>query len=112
EGRRLFDGTALLRELTPRASDTICSLGERLCAPIFAAAVSKLGPRSSAIDATELIITDSYLGGAEPLMDLTRERCAARLRPLLSQQSAPVATGFIGATREGTLTTLGRGVAG
>ena len=109
QGQRLFDGTALLRELTPRALDTISSLGERLCAPIFAGAVSELGVCGQAIDATELIITDSYHGGAEPLMEVTRERCEARLRPLLKEKCVPVATGFIGATREGTLTTLGRG---
>src|SRR6266404_2192275 len=109
EGRRLFDGTALLRELTPRALDTISSLGERLCAPIFAASLSELGVRGLAIEATELILTDSYHGGAEPLMDATRERCEARLRPLLKEDAVPVATGFIGATRDGTLTTLGRG---
>src|SRR6202040_3152037 len=109
EGRRLFDGTALLRELTARALDTISSLGERLCAPIFAAALSELGVRGAAIEATELILTDSYHAGAEPLMDATRERCEARLRPLLQEDVVPVATGFIGATRDGTLTTLGRG---
>jgi aspartate kinase len=109
EGRRLFDGTALLRELTPRALDTISSLGERLCAPIFAASLSELGVRGVAIEATELILTDSYHGGAEPLMDATRERCEARLRTMLKEGAVPVATGFIGATRDGTLTTLGRG---
>ena len=109
EGQRLFAGTALLRELTPRALDTICSLGERLCAPIFAAAVTKLGRKSTAVEATELIVTDPYHGAAEPLMDLTRERCEAHVRPLLKDRIVPVATGFIGATREGTLTTLGRG---
>jgi len=109
QGQRLFDGTALLRELTPRALDTISSLGERLCAPVFAGAVSELGVCGEAIEATELIITDSYHGGAEPLMEPTRERCAARLRPALKEKCVPVATGFIGATRDGTLTTLGRG---
>ena len=109
EGQRLFDGTALLRELTPRALDTISSLGERLCAPIFASALSELGVRSVAVEATELIITDSYHGGAEPLMDTTRARCEACLRPMLREKVVPVATGFIGATRDGTLTTLGRG---
>src|SRR5260221_720609 len=109
EGQRLFDGTALLRELTPRALDTISSLGERLCAPIFAGALSELGVRGAAVEATELILTDSYHGGAEPLMDATRERCEARLRPLLKDDVVPVATGFICATRDGTLTTLGRG---
>ena len=109
QGQRLLDGTALLRELTPRALDTISSLGERLCAPIFAGAVSGRGVCAEAMDATDLIITDSYHGGAEPLIDLTRQRCEARLRPLLKEKSVPVATGFIGATRDGTLTTLGRG---
>jgi len=36
DGRRLCEGTALLRELTPRALDAISSLGERLSAPLVA----------------------------------------------------------------------------
>jgi aspartate kinase len=42
-------------------------------------------------------------------MSKTRERCEARLLPLLQQGVIPVVTGFIGATVEGVLTTLGRG---
>jgi hypothetical protein len=42
-------------------------------------------------------------------MDLTRVRSQARLYPLLHQGIVPVITGFIGATTEGVLTTLGRG---
>lgn len=109
EARRLCDGTALLRELTPRTLDEISSLGERLSAPLVAEAVRALGLRSEAIEATELIVTDSYHGGAEPRMDLTRERSQARLRPLLAQSIVPIVTGFIGATEDGKLTTLGRG---
>src|ERR1700723_3243278 len=96
EAHRLCEGTALLHELTVRTLDCVSSLGER-------------GVRSEAIEATELIVTDSYHGAAEPLMPPTRERCEARLRPLLQQGIVPVVTGFIGATREGVLTTLGRG---
>src|SRR5882762_1944588 len=110
EGQRLLDGTALLRELTARALDAISSLGERLCAPIFAGAVAELGVKSRAIAATELIVTDTFHGGAEPRMDLTRARCENTLRPLLNDSCCvPVVTGFIGATAEGVLTTLGRG---
>ena len=109
EGRRLCDGTALLRELTLRTLDAISSLGERLSAPLVAAAVRELGLQSEAIEATELIVTDAYHGGAEPRMDLTREKSQKRLRPLLAKGFAPVVTGFIGATAEGQLTTLGRG---
>jgi len=39
----------------------------------------------------------------------TRERSEARLRPLLEKGIVPVVTGFIGATADGVLTTLGRG---
>src|SRR5439155_2874964 len=109
EGRRLCEGTALLRELTPRTLDAISSLGERLSAPLVAAAVRELGLPSEAIEATELIVTDAFHGGADPQMELTQKKSQARLRPLLEKGIAPVVTGFIGATTEGQLTTLGRG---
>jgi aspartokinase/homoserine dehydrogenase 1 len=109
EAKRLCEGTALLRELSSRTLDLISSLGERLSAPIVAATISELGTRSEPIEATELIVTDGFHGGAEPLMDLTRQRSEARLRPLLQQGVVPVVTGFIGASQEGALTTLGRG---
>ncbi|MGC1619707.1 MAG: aspartate kinase [Candidatus Acidiferrum sp.] len=109
EGNRLFEGTALLRELTPRTLDAISSLGERLSAPLVAAAVTELGLQSEAVDATQAIVTDAFHGGAEPLMERTREKCEAHLRPLLDQGIVPVVTGFLGATADGILTTLGRG---
>src|SRR5439155_8675822 len=74
EAARLYEGTALLRELTPRTLDAISSLGERLCAPIFAAALKELGARCAAIEATELIMTDSFHGGAEPQTEETRKK--------------------------------------
>jgi aspartokinase/homoserine dehydrogenase 1 len=101
--------TMRLRELTPRARDLISSLGERISAPLIAAALAEAGVSSEAIDATELVVTDSCYGAAEPLMDLTRERSEARLQRLLQRGIVPVVTGFIGATAEGVLTTLGRG---
>jgi aspartate kinase len=42
-------------------------------------------------------------------MDRTREECEVRLRPLIEKGIVPVVTGFLGATTEGKLTTLGRG---
>jgi aspartate kinase len=109
EGDRLCQGTMLLGELTPRTRDAISSLGERLSAPLVAAALAESGVMSQAIDATELVVTDSCHGSADPLMDLTRERCQGSLHPLLDQGIVPVVTGFIGATTDGILTTLGRG---
>ena len=106
---RLLQGTALLRELTPRALDAISGIGERLSAPLVAAAITALGLQSEPISATEIIVTDAHHGRAEPLMPETRKRAEARLRPMLKNGIVPVVTGFIGATADGTPTTLGRG---
>src|ERR1700683_4241330 len=109
EGERLCRGPALLHQLPPRPVDALSSLGERLSAPMVAGALSELGTPSESVEATELIVTDSSHGGADPRMDKTRERSEARLRPLLAESIVPVVTGFIGATQDGVLTTLGRG---
>jgi len=102
-------GTALLRELTPRVLDEILSTGERLSARLLANALCELGLKGVAVEATELIVTDNISGRADPLMPQTREKAAARLLPLIADDLVPVVTGFIGATAEGMLTTLGRG---
>jgi len=99
----------VLGELTARGSDAVSSLGERLLVPILAAALRERGARAEAVEATELILTNGQHGAAEPLMEETRKATRARLLPLLADGVTPVVTGFIGATREGVITTLGRG---
>ncbi|ACL24717.1 aspartate kinase [Chloroflexus aggregans] len=100
---------AVLGELTPRALDLFSGLGERLNARLIAAALRSAGIDAEAIDATELIVTDDHYGNASPIEPDTRERSRARLLPLLAAKRVPVVTGFIGATRNGVPTTLGRG---
>jgi aspartate kinase len=109
EGQRLCHGVTLLKELTTRARDSISSVGERLSAPLLAAALEERGVASYSIEACEILVTDSNYGAADPCMDRTRELCEARLRPMLLQGIVPVVTGFIGATADGVITTLGRG---
>ncbi len=99
----------ILGELTPRALDAVASLGERMTAPIFAQALRECGAKAESIEATELIVTDDRFTQASPQMDATREKTSARLLPLLDAGAIPVVTGFIGATRGGVTTTLGRG---
>jgi len=106
---KLCFGLSMVHELTPRLLDAISGTGEMLAAPLVAAAVAARGTASSAVDATELIVTTDQFGGAEPIMDATRARTGARLQPLLARGEIPVVTGFIGATADGVLTTLGRG---
>ncbi|HEY2121218.1 MAG TPA: aspartate kinase [Candidatus Acidoferrum sp.] len=109
EGQHLCQGAMLLRELNTRVRDAISGLGERLSAPLVAAALADSGVASASVEASKIIVTDSYHGSAEPRMELTRERSESLLRPLLKEGVIPIVTGFIGATEEGVLTTLGRG---
>jgi bifunctional aspartokinase / homoserine dehydrogenase 1 len=109
EGERVCRGVMHVRQLTPQARDLVLSIGERLSALLVAGALAERGLPSVAIDATEVVVTDEHHGSAEPLMETTRERCDARIRPLLQQGVIPVVTGFIGATLQGAITTLGRG---
>jgi aspartate kinase len=105
----LCKGLTMVRELTPRTLDAISGLGEMMCAPILSCAISERGLASRSIEATELIVSDDQFGQAEPLMAETRRQTRDKLTPLLEQGEIPVVTGFIAATKEGALTTLGRG---
>jgi aspartate kinase len=106
---KLCFGLSLVHELTPRLLDAISGTGEMLAAPLVAAAVRARGRASEPVDATELSVTTDQYGGAEPLMDQTRARTRSRLLPLVDAGGIPVATGFIGASLDGVMTTLGRG---
>ncbi len=109
EGQDLCQVALQGAALTPRERDAIAGVGERAAAPLVAAVLAELGVVSESIEATHLVVTNALHGGADPHMDLTRTRCKARLRSLLRQGIVPVVTGYIGATPEGVLTTLGRG---
>lgn len=99
----------VLGEVTPRGMDTITSLGERMNARVVAAALREDGLNVQAIDATELIVTDTTFQNAIPMKDATRIKIRAQLDPLLHKKVVPVVTGFISATETGITTTLGRG---
>jgi len=109
EGRHACRQVMEQRELAASARDLISGIGERLSAPIVAAALVDGGVPSEAIEATEIIVTSSRHGAAEAHIELTRLRCNECLGPRLLRGVTPVVTGFLGATVEGVPTTLGRG---
>lgn len=100
---------AILRDVTPRGMDLIMSFGERLSARLLAAHLRDLKYNSLAMDATELIVTDDNFQDAAPMMYETTIRVRTRLLPMLEQRVLPIVTGYIGGTKRGIITTLGRG---
>lgn len=100
---------AVLGEASPRALDAVASVGERMNVRLLAAIVNDSGVKARAIEATEFIVTNSHFQNAHPDFKMTNEKTRARLNPLLAEGIIPITTGFIGATSDGVITTLGRG---
>jgi bifunctional aspartokinase / homoserine dehydrogenase 1 len=100
---------AVLGEASPRALDAVASLGERMSIPLLAAVSQNAGIKVKALEATEFIVTNAHFQNAHPDFKATAEKTRAVLNPLMAQGIVPITTGFIGATPEGVITTLGRG---
>jgi aspartokinase/homoserine dehydrogenase 1 len=105
----LAQGLRLLRELTPRTTDYLVSRGERLSARLVAAALEAGGARARYVDALDLIHTDAAFGQAAPDYARTDRAVQRVLGPLLAKGVVPVVPGFLGATPDGEIATLGRG---
>lgn len=99
----------VLGEITPRATDAVGSLGERLIVPIAAQAFIDAGIKAQWVAANDLILTDDNFVSASPLMAETTAQTRGKLQPILDGGAVVVTTGFIGATKKGIITTLGRG---
>ena len=103
-----LSGVAMLRERSLRVTDLISSFGERLSAPLVAAALEARGVKAVAVDARKMIVTDERHGAATCDRRRTDPRTRRVLLPLLSRRILPVVTGFIARNVRGETTTLGR----
>ncbi|MDX2162739.1 MAG: aspartate kinase [bacterium] len=105
----LCQAVNVLGEATPRISDSVVAFGERLSSRLVAAALRTHGLNAAAYDASQFVLTDDRFGSAVPFWDETEARIRGGLLPQIEKGVIPVLTGFIGATRSGQITTLGRG---
>jgi len=105
----LLDQVSASRITTAKGLDAIASHGERLSASLLTIVLEQYGIPASYVDARRCIITDEQHGGAQPLLEETWRQTRAELGPLIEAKRVPVLGGFIGASRNGVTTTLGRG---
>ena len=105
----LLRGIAAVGELTPRTTDHVAAFGEVLSSRIVKAAFAARGIEAALIDSRQCIVTDSAHTRATPLMQETHERLQAKVQPAVGEGCVPVMGGFIGATKAGVTTTIGRG---
>lgn len=105
----LLRGISAVGEITPRTSDLVVSFGERLSSKIVSATFQASGMDATHLDAREVLLTDNTHTRAVPQFEETYQRFQTQVKPLVEQGRVPVMGGFIGATREGITTTIGRG---
>jgi aspartate kinase len=106
---KMLTAIASEKALSPCSQDRLLGVGESLSSKLVQSALQCGGGDAVLVDARECIITDAAHARATPLWEETNERLQAVLLPLLESGRVPVLGGFIGATRDGIPTTLGRG---
>ncbi|MCI0412664.1 aspartate kinase [bacterium] len=104
-----LESVITLNELTLRTRDQILAYGEVFSSILLTAVLQKLGVDAVFVDSREIVVTDDRFSRARPQVEIAKNQTRERLIPLLRNKRIPVLPGFIGATRTGQTTTLGRG---
>lgn len=106
--RDLLDGTR--GPLTGEDRELLLSQGERLAARWLAERLDRAGIPATALESDRIgLRAESGRGGARVLLSESRTDVGTALRRAISAGIAPVVTGYIGRSRSGKVTTLGRG---
>lgn len=92
-----------------RLTDQLTSYGERLSSLLLATYMQQQGVETKLLEASRMMITDDQFTAAVPQMNHVEERTGEICAPLLMPGRVVVTQGFIGATADGTPTTIGRG---
>ena len=92
--------------------DDILSMGERTSVRVFSAALKSNGANScyfDPIDSNWPIVTDEAFQNANPLLKESEKNIKECILPIVEKGMIPVIAGFLGKTKDGKITTLGRG---
>ncbi|MEZ5058446.1 MAG: bifunctional aspartate kinase/homoserine dehydrogenase I [Saprospiraceae bacterium] len=104
--KNLLHGVFLVREASGRTMDYVMSFGERNSCFIITHALQQKGIPAAFLDARKIIKTDKQFGNAKVDLDASYENIK---NYYAVNQEIQVVTGFIGSSKGGLTTTLGRG---
>ncbi len=105
----ILHAMAVLREVSAKSRDAVVSMGEVASSQLVAAALPHLGVPAACVDVRHVLVTDDTHGAAQPDQPATAQRLRELVLPHVHGGSAVVLGGFVGATKDGATTTLGRG---
>lgn len=106
----LIKGISLLKDPSPKVSDQIVSIGERLSSKLMAEHILKNTNMSAEFfDIRQVLRTDDQFQSAKPNLLEIKRLAENILVPKLLKNHFVITQGFIGSTEDGFTTTLGRG---
>ncbi len=105
--KQLLNGISMIAECPARTKDQILSCGEKISQAIISDVLRSRGEVVSLIDAQNLIRTNDHFGNARVDFNKTSQNINKHLVSL-DENTISIAAGFLGATADGHITTLGR----
>ncbi|MCX8014312.1 MAG: aspartate kinase, partial [Rectinema sp.] len=109
ELRSVLYGISLVRDLSGRTRDLVATFGPRLSAKIIANALVQAGMPAKEVDGCHIIVTDEHYGSAHWFHTETRAKISSLFSADGGSASVFVVAGSLAASKEGNVTTLGRG---
>ena len=111
---KIFDAATQLLVEGPgkeaaRFSDQLMAVGEDLAVELTVAALQADGISGVALNARDIVWTNSDFGAAVPDFESIQRLAPSRILPLVNEGRVPVIQGFVGSEAGGATTTLGRG---
>lgn len=107
ELKNLLDGIFLINELSPKTLDKLLSFGELLSSFIISETLKSRKINAALKNSQELIITNSNFTKAEVDYKITNKNIKAFFKQ--NNSKITILPGFISKSKEGEITTLGRG---
>ena len=104
--KNLLHGIFLVREASPRTMDYVLSFGERNSNFIIANYLKQEGISTNYLDARKIIKTDKNFGSAKVNFETTNQNISDYFS---NHPEIQIVTGFVGSSKGGLTTTLGRG---
>ena len=102
----MIDEIKSSKNIDNKILDNVQSFGEQMSSKIVAAQLNKIGIKAKAFNSWDLgFLTNDDFGNAEPLEE-TFNNLNDNIKKLVV---IPILTGFIGKTKDGEITTMGRG---
>lgn len=109
ELHELLTGASMLHDISNRSIDRILSFGERYSTLLMHCYLQSRHISSSLMDSRDFIRTDQDFTRARPLFGESNRLIRQYLNLSEVGDSIPIVQGFIGSTKSGDTTTLGRG---